>query len=267
MISRLRIAFPAVLLLAATAAAADDIKPEAILDKYIEVTGGRAAYDKVKTEITTGTMEITNIGLSGTLTVYQAAPDKSYTAIEFAGGVGKAEEGSDGKVAWALNGMQGARIKEGDERAASLRRDALNADVRWRDFYKKVELSGSEDVGGKACYKVILTPTDGAAETRYYDKSSNLLVKVVLSIATPEGSTTDEISLGDYKDEGGILMAHTIVQKLPSMDIAVKIDSIKQNPEIPANRFDLPAEVKALTAAPKAENAPKADSAPKAEKK
>lgn len=246
MISRLRIAFPAVLLLAAKAAAADDIKPEAILDKYIEVTGGRAAYDKVKTEITTGTMEITNIGLSGTLTVYQAAPDKSYTAIEFAGGVGKAEEGSDGKVAWALNGMQGARIKEGDERAASLRRDALNADVRWRDFYKKVELSGSEDVGGKACYKVILTPTDGAAETRYYDKSSNFLVKVILPLTTPDGAVTAELLLTDYRAEDGITMPHSISQKVPGADILVKIDTVKHNPEIPASRFDPPAEIKAL---------------------
>jgi len=114
MISRFRIAFPAVLLLAAAALAADDIKPEAILDKYVEVTGGRAAYEKIQTEMATGTLEITSIGLSGTLTVYQAAPDKAYTAIEFAGGVGKAEEGSNGKVAWAINGMQGARIKEGD---------------------------------------------------------------------------------------------------------------------------------------------------------
>src|ERR1017187_933029 len=98
MISRFRIAFPALLLLAAPAFAADDIKPEAILDKYVEVTGGRAAYEKIKTEVATGTLEITSIGLSGALTTYQAAPDKAYTAIEVAGGVGKAEEGSNGQV-------------------------------------------------------------------------------------------------------------------------------------------------------------------------
>src|ERR1039458_8741967 len=91
-------------------------RSEAILDKYVEVTGGRAAYEKIKPEVATGTLEITSVGLSGTLTIYQAAPDKAYTAIEFSGGVGKGEEGSNGQVAWAINGMQGARIKEGDER-------------------------------------------------------------------------------------------------------------------------------------------------------
>src|ERR1019366_3689049 len=82
MISRFRIAFPALLLLAAPAFAADDIKPEAILDKYVEVTGGRAAYEKIQTEVATGTLEIAGMGLSGMLTSYRAAPDKSYTVID-----------------------------------------------------------------------------------------------------------------------------------------------------------------------------------------
>ena len=42
---------------AATSAAALP-KAETILDRYIEVTGGKAAYDKRTSEITTGTMEL-----------------------------------------------------------------------------------------------------------------------------------------------------------------------------------------------------------------
>ena len=121
MIYRFRITTPAALLLLAAAAfAADDIKPEAILDKYVEVTGGRAAYEKIQTEVSTGTLEITSMGLSGALTSYRAAPDKSYTVIDFTG-MGKAEEGSNGVVAWSNNPGEGPRIKQGDERAVALR--------------------------------------------------------------------------------------------------------------------------------------------------
>lgn len=245
LLSRFRTAFPAFLLLAAAAFAADQVKPEAIVDKYIEVTGGRAAYEKIHTEVAKGTLEIPAMGLSGTLTTYRQAPDKAYTMIDL-GAAGTSEEGSDGKVAWSINSMQGARIKEGDERAAALRRGALYAEVHWRDFYKKAELAGSEDVDGKPCYKVILTPNEGAAETRYYDKSSNLLVKIVSPVTTPDGTVTAEIGLSDYRDEGGILMPHTISQKLPGMDLSVKIESVQRNTDIPANRFDLPADIKAL---------------------
>jgi hypothetical protein len=55
-----KIAFGTALLLAvALAHAADDLpKAETILDKYVEATGGKAAYEKHHTEISKGTMEI-----------------------------------------------------------------------------------------------------------------------------------------------------------------------------------------------------------------
>jgi hypothetical protein len=249
-ISRLRAVVPALLLVSA-AYAADDVKPEAILDKFVEATGGRAAYEKIHTDLAMGSMEITGMGLKGKLTSYRAEPNKSYTLIELEG-VGKIEEGSDGQVAWSINPMEGPRIKQGDERATALRNAAMQVEMHWRDFYKKAELAGSEDVDGKPCYKLTLTPNEGAAETRYYDKSSNLLVKVVVPITTPNGAITAEVGLSDYKDEGGILVPHTMTQKVPGADILIKIDSVKHNAEIPADRFDQPAEIKALISGDKA---------------
>ena len=243
---RLRLACSVYLALAGIAFAADDIKPEAIMDRYIEVTGGQAAYEKVKSEMASGTLEITGMGLSGTLTSYRAAPDKSYTVVEFQSG--KFEEGTNGSIAWAMDGMQGPRLKQGDERATALRNAALHMESRWREFYKKTELAGAEDVDGKACYKVLLTPNEGSVETRYFDKSSGLLLKVVLPVTTPDGPATADIALSDYRAEDGLLTPHTVTQKLPGADILVKIQSVKHNPDIPADRFDLPAEVKALTA-------------------
>ena len=244
-----RMALPALLLLA-PALPAEDLKPEAILDKYVEVTGGRAAYDKIQTEIDTGTFELTNMGLSGSQTSYHSKPDKSYSVIDLAG-MGKAEDGSNGQVAWSNHPGEGPHIKEGDERAAALRSGVLHAETRWQDFFKKAELVGTEDVAGKPCYKIVLTPNDGAPETHYYDKSSNLLVKVTMPITTPEGSANVEIGLSDYRDEGGILTAHTITEKLPGMDMVMKIASVKYNPDIPASRYDLPDEIKAAMAAKK----------------
>lgn len=253
MISRTRIVSPFLLLLLAGAAcAAEDPKPEAILDKYVEVTGGKAAYEKVQNEVSTGTLEITNYGISGKMVSYRSAPNKSYTAIEFPGGIGKVEEGSDGKVAWSINAQQGARIKEGDERATAMRRDAIDGTVKWRDYYKKAELAGTEDVGGKACYKVVLTPNEGSAETRYYDKSTNLLLRVTMPVTTPDGPVTIEINLSDYRDEDGMLVAHTSSAKYPGAEMLIKIDTVKRNSEIASDRFDLPADIKAL-------NSPKKD--------
>jgi len=241
--SRVRLAIPILMLSGVALFAADDVKPEAILDKYVEVTGGRAAYEKIKTELATGTVEV--MGMNGTLTSYRAAPDQAYSVVDLSG-LGKFEEGSNGQIAWAMDPMQGARIKEGNEKAAALRSAALYMETHWRDFYKDEKLAGSEDVGGKACYKLILTPNQGGPETRYYDKTSNLLVKVILPVTTPQGEMTAEMDFSDYRAEDGINTPHTIEQKLPTADIVVKIQHVKHNVDIPAGRFDLPAEVKAL---------------------
>jgi len=260
-ISRIRTTLPAFLLLAAAGLAAEDVKPEAILDKFIEATGGRAAYDKIKSETATGTFELTSMGLTGNLTSYKSAPNMAYTVIEFEG-VGKAEQGSDGKIAWSINPGEGPRVKEGDELAAELRNDAIHPETRWKEFYKKVELAGTEDVDGKPCYKLVMTPNEGGAETRYYDKSSNLLVKMVMPVTTPQGALTVESILSDYRDEGGLLVAHTVSQKIPSMEFLVKIKSIKYNEDIPASRFALPDEIKALV-----DKSAKTDKDAKTEKK
>ncbi len=63
---------------------AADVLPKAdiILDKAIEVTGGKAAYQKVHSKIESGSMEIN--GMKGTSTMYKAEPDKAYTEIVFA---------------------------------------------------------------------------------------------------------------------------------------------------------------------------------------
>ena len=58
----------AVVLATGAQLAADDLpKAETILDKYIEVTGGKAAYEKNHSEVSTGTMEFVGKGIKGSV--------------------------------------------------------------------------------------------------------------------------------------------------------------------------------------------------------
>jgi len=88
----------AVVLSFSLARAADDLpKAENILDKYIEVTGGKAAYQKHHSEIQKGSFELAAMGLKGSLVSYRAEPNKSLTEIDL-GSIGKMRDGSDGTV-------------------------------------------------------------------------------------------------------------------------------------------------------------------------
>lgn len=220
-------------------------KGEAILDKYVEATGGKAAYAKVHNSIAKGRMEILGQGVKGDLTVYSAEPTKMYSVFEIAG-VGKIEEGTDGKAAWSLSALQGARIKEGEEKALALRSANFNSHVNWKQSYKSVETTGKETMGGKPCYKVLLTPLEGKPETQYYEQDSGLLVRQTGSVKTPMGEIPVDAAVGDYRAESGILMPHLLKQSVAGQQLAFTFASIQFNVEIPHDRFDLPPEIKAL---------------------
>jgi hypothetical protein len=220
-------------------------KAETILDRYIEVTGGKAIYEKRTSEITTGTVELAAQGIKGSVTSYSAPPDKSYMTMDMEG-VGKFEKGTANGVAWDKNLMTGAHVESGEEKTQSLRDAAFNGLLNWRTLYAKAETVGAETVDGQECYKVVMTPVEGKPMTSYFQKKSGLVVKRS-TIAVQQGSEIPmEVLVSDYKDFGGVLMPTKMIQKAMGQEIVMTIQSVKTNEEIPADKFDPPAEIKAL---------------------
>jgi zinc protease len=239
-------------LFAAAVCAADELpKGEAILDKYVEVTGGKAAYAKVKSDVSTGEMTLGAMGLKGKLTSYSQAPDKRLMEITIEG-IGKISEGSNGDVAWSFSAMQGPRLKEGDEKAEALLQAKHGGDAEWRELYTKAETVGVEQIDGKDAYKVTVTPKSGKPQTRWYDKASGLLVKIAMTSKSPMGEINVESFPSDYRKEGELTVAHKITTKLAGQEMGMKIDKVEQNVEIPKEKFEPPAEVKALMSKPAA---------------
>jgi hypothetical protein len=237
------------LLLAAPAArllAADELpKAETILDKYVEATGGKAAYDKLHNIVTTGSMSFGAMGIKATVSSYHAVPNKTYTEINIEG-MGKIQDGTDGTVAWSLSAMQGPHIKDGEEKAQAMREADFRAETDWKREYKEVKTEAVETVDGKDCYKVIMTPNTGSPATRYYDKQTFLLVKVAMTAKTPMGDIPVESVLEDYRKEGDILMPHKTTLKQGGQEFSITIDTVKYNVDIPPETFALPAEIQAL---------------------
>jgi zinc protease len=221
-------------------------KAEQILDRFVEVTGGKAAYEKVHNEKWTGTFEFLGKGIKGAVTSYRAEPNKSVSIIELEG-IGTIQEGTDGTTAWESSSLQGPRIKLGDERAVSLREATLRGPLYWRKLYKHAETIAVETIDGQACYKVVLTPEEGKPETQYFDKKSSLMVKTTMTITGPMGEIPSEMLLSDYKEDAGLLQPHKVHQKAMQQEILITLDHVEYNVDMPTDRFDLPADVKALT--------------------
>lgn len=237
------------LTLAAPAASRGQDLPKAddLLDKYIEVTGGKAAYEKVKNRITKGSLEIAGAGVKGTLTIFQAAPAQMLTRVDFEQ-LGRTSQGVIDGIAFEQSPITGDRILTGDEKATALRTARFDAEVNWREIYPKVETTGVEEIDGKPAYKVVLTPKEGSPTTNYYDKESGLVVRSDSTIKSPMGEIPIMTYLSDYKKTEGLLMPMKTRQKVLTQEIVITIEDVKQNVEMPKDALTLPEDIKALAA-------------------
>lgn len=234
----------AVLMAALSAASAADMPSgESLLQRYIDRSGGAEAYAKAKSMSMSGTVEMAGRNISGTVTIYEEG-EKSYTAMDFPG-IGKVEEGYDGETAWENSALEGPRILDGDEKAAAKRAATLALITSWNQVYKSAQTIGETDVDGKAAWKVQMTPYEGKPETFFFEKDSGLLVRISAVLSTALGDIATDATMSDFRPVDGILTPFAITEKAMSQNIVMHFAKIAYNAEIPANRFDLPAAVKA----------------------
>ncbi|HSP66992.1 MAG TPA: hypothetical protein VLN48_04655 [Bryobacteraceae bacterium] len=242
----LNVALAALLSGLAGAFAADPLpSAESVLDRYVQVTGGKQAYARRKSEIAHGTLVYTAIGIKGSITRYAAEPDKYYATLDIEG-LGKVEMGVNGSVAWENSALLGPRLKTGVERAEAIREGTMNSSANWRKLYPKVENQGIETIDGEECFKVVMTPAEGQPMVGYYQKKSGLQVKLTSIASTQMGDIPVELIASEYKDFGGILEPSKVTQKTGPQEFTITLDSVEANPAIPPGRFDLPADVRKL---------------------
>ncbi len=220
---------------------------KAVVEKYLEATGGRAAHEKVRTRVIHSTLDIPAAGIKGTSQSYNAAPGKAYTVVDL-GQAGREQRGSDGTVVWEITTTGGPRlIKDPKELAFWRRAFDIDADLRLDEYFTSVETQAVEDVNGKPAYKVLFTPKEGNPETRYYDKDSGLLVKVEQVVPSPMGQIPAVSMPTDYRDVGGVKIPHKVEETIAGqVKILATLDKVEHNADVPAERFQLPPEVKAL---------------------
>jgi hypothetical protein len=241
------------------AVASEEALPEAgaILDGYIEATGGKAAYEKITNRVTKATLEITAQGIAMDLTIYAARPNKNYMLIE-SEAIGTIEKGTDGTTVWEKSAMMGPQIKDGQEKADTLREAIFDKFVNWREMYEKAECVGVEMLSDNPAHKVVLTPRDGKPQSFYFDQVSKLLVKVELTVENPMGTIPVETFLEDYRSIDGVLLPHKSRVVAMGQERLLTTESIEHNVDLPPDRFDLPAEIRAILEGPQ-EGSPPTD--------
>jgi hypothetical protein len=253
------LALAAVALLCAGVVGADDPaynKAADILDKFIEVTGGRAAYERIENRVSRKRVIHVEMGFEDKLVEYCAKPHKRYIEIE-SEAMGSRRQGTYEHVAWYWSEQFGTMLEEGEPLAAALNAAAFDRMLNWRNYFKEVQYAGVEAVDGKDCHKIVLTPNNGEQETCFFSKDSNLLIKVKRTwLFSNMPSLPVEVTLSDYREVDGILLPHRAIQSSKQCGSARVMEfvteSIEHNVDLPPDRFDPPSSVQAAVLAARA---------------
>lgn len=230
------------------AAAAQKTEPERsvklpavkeVLDKYIKALGGREAIEKAKTRTAKGTVELVPMNLKGTFESYAAPEAKSFSKLTIAG-VGDLLEGTDGKTSWAINPIQGSRERTGAELAQSKLINDFYRDIRLEKLFPKIEVKGTEKVGGKETYVVTATAEGVPPETWYFDTDSGLMLRSDATIIAPEGPQPVTVFYEDHRAVDGIMIPFRIRTQTSSYTIVMSYTEVKHGAAIDDAKFARP---------------------------
>ena len=237
--TRFTIGLAAILLTVTTLGAQTPLPTiDQILDKQIEGVGGRAALEKLQTITAKGTISVDQAGLTGTIQLFQK-PDKSLQIVELTG-VGTTREGFDGTVGWLDQAQQGIVEKTGLELAEARRGAIMPRELKMKQLYPKMTVTGRGDAGGTPAYIVEATPVEGPAVKLYFDVASGRLVRQIATRSTPQGPIEVDTAFSDYRDVSGLKRPFAITQTTSQFTARLTFTEIKQNVPVDDAMFKKP---------------------------
>jgi outer membrane lipoprotein-sorting protein len=219
-----------IFLVSLTAAPGNGQTAEEIIQKMIEATGGRKAIESVDDSTVTGTIEFTDQGYSGQITIYKKEPTKMRIDVEVMGML--ITQAYDGNMAWWINPNTGASEEMPATEAASMKRDALPRDSAFspEKYGITYEYKGKDQIDGKDHYIIEQTYSDGFKATLYVDSATNLITKSKGMVDTPGGEVEFEQVASDYKKVDGLMIAHTITTYVNGVESRIiKISDVQYN--------------------------------------
>jgi outer membrane lipoprotein-sorting protein len=211
-----------------------------ILDKMIEATGGRKAIESVDDSTVTGTIELVQQGLSGSLTLYKKEPNKMRIDVEIMGML--ITQAYDGEMAWWVNPQTGATELMPEEEAASMKRDALPRDAAFNPEKYGITYAykGKEALDGKDHYIIEQTYADGFKTTIYVDSETYLPTKSKGTVSSQMGDMEFEQYATDYKKVNGLMIAHTVTTYMNGEESRIiKISEVKNNTGLEDSLFKM----------------------------
>ena len=210
-----------------------------ILDKYIAAIGGEAAWHKLNSRVSKGTIEIPAMSLSGTVEVHDKAPGSSLAVVSLGGAT--FQRGCDGTTAWSDDPQNGLRTLSGAEAEDSKRQADFYHQINMRKYYSNWKVTGTEKIGDHDAYVVEATSLAGDVDKMYFDTQSGLMLRAIITVHTGQGATVIQSELSDYRDTDGIKLPFSVHQSSAQTEYTITFSEVHHNLDLSDGQFAKPA--------------------------
>jgi zinc protease len=224
---------------AASSAAAALPSADSVLDKYVAAIGGEAAWRKLNSRVSKGTIDIPAMSISGTVEVHEKAPDFSLAIVNIGGTT--FQRGFDGTTGWANDPQNGLRTLSGAEAEDSKRQADFYHQLNMRKNYSKWKLIGTEKIGDHDAYELEATSSSGDVDKMYFDVKTGLLVRAITTVHSPQGDQVIQADLSDYRDTDGIKLPFSVHQSSVQAEYTLTFTEIHHNVDLSDGQFAKPA--------------------------
>jgi zinc protease len=222
-----------------SAPTAPALTADQILENYIKAIGGRENWKKLTTRISTGTIDVPAMNLSGLVTVREKAPNRSIFTVNFNGAV--FQQGFDGTIGWSNDPQNGLREQTGEELAETKRDSDFYHPLDLKQMYSKITVAGTDKIDDRDAYVVEASSGDLGTDKIYFDAQNGLVLRIVGQHHTLDGPATFTEDFSDFREVDGIKLPYTVRQESPSSTFTIKFTEIRHNEAIEDASFAKPA--------------------------
>ncbi len=225
---------------------APSVAPDAtaIIARHVAAIGGAKALEPVASMRASGALAMPAQGITGTVEISAARPNKTLLKAEIAG-IGKLESGFDGERGWTVDPIMGPSLLAGKQLDQARFDSVFESTFLDASRYTSLTAAGIEPFDGRQAHRVNAVNALGDTSAEYFDVGTGLHAGSVSTRETAMGPVEVTSLVRDYRKVGGTLQAHQLVQKMMGVEQVITIQRFEFD-TVSAETFAMPPAVKAL---------------------
>ncbi len=240
--------FSAIFLLSAGSSVFAEESVKSVISKSIEAVGGKDAMLAITSRKSVYEMFIPAMNISAEVTVIQEAPDKLYskTVMPVPGGGGAAAEQVmvfNGTEGWEISNMGGVRSLSSDEIASQKVQSDFYLLLDFHNRFPESQYKGVDNYHGTQAHVIIANPGTNAT-TFYFNTDTYLLIGMKVNAVSEIGEMEVNIEAQEFLKKDGVMIPQRMIVRNPFSEIIMQAKVVQHNPELDADVFAVPAELR-----------------------